>query len=171
MQEPRPCRTCAATFTPTGGGRWLHCPSCRERSLTEIPKTCRNCSTLFWLPRRSKGCGPYVRYCSTCHPERERFATLRKVGTTDRAYKALLAGQAGGCAICGEPCRTGRSLAVDHDHSCCPGRTSCGKCVRGLLCADCNNGLGRFRDDPALLARAIDYLAQSRGQLFGERSA
>lgn len=171
MQEPRPCKTCGTTFTPVGGGRWRYCPSCRDRSRAEIPKTCRNCSVLFWLPRRAKGSGPYVRYCSTCHPARERFSTLRKVGTTAQRYDELIAQQGGGCAICAQPCRSGRSLAVDHDHACCPGRTSCGECVRGLLCSDCNNGLGRFRDDLELLARAMDYLIRSRGRLGGALSA
>lgn len=131
-----------------------------------MPKRCRGCGELFWIQRRAKGSGPYVRYCSTCHPERERFSTLRRHNLTGRAHDAILATQRGACAICGESCRTGRNLAVDHDHECCPGKRSCGTCIRGLLCADCNNGLGRFRDDPALLIRAAQYLAQSRGELF-----
>jgi hypothetical protein len=49
-------------------------------------------------------------------------------------------------------------LAVDHDHNCCPSKKTCGKCIRGLLCMDCNRGLGYFRDDTARLDRAISYL-------------
>lgn len=58
-----------------------------------------------------------------------------------------------GCAICGKlPGKTngGRPLAVDHDHK--TGR------VRGLLCENCNNGLGRFKDNPAFLREAVGYL-------------
>jgi hypothetical protein len=63
--------------------------------------------------------------------------------------------------VCGiEACTTGKAFAVDHDHSCCPGRKACGKCIRGLLCANCNQGLGKFKDDPKLLRNAIDYLAR-----------
>lgn len=47
---------------------------------------------------------------------------------------------------------------VDHDHACCPGKRSCGKCLRGLLCSRCNAGLGSFRDRRDLLMAAIKYL-------------
>jgi len=84
---------------------------------------------------------------------------LRKYGITPADYDAILIAQGGGCAGCGAATsRDGRRLAVDHDHRCCPGSRSCGKCVRGLLCTNCNRGLGRLADDPARLSRLIDYL-------------
>ena len=71
-------------------------------------------------------------------------------------YESLLARQGRCCAICkepfiGYPC-------VDHDHSCCNGHTSCGKCVRGLLCIRCNTGIGNLRDRMDLLESSIKYL-------------
>ena len=50
------------------------------------------------------------------------------------------------CVICGAV----DDLCVDHSHR--SGR------VRGLLCSPCNKGLGFFKDNPALLLRASDYL-------------
>lgn len=51
---------------------------------------------------------------------------------------------------------------IDHDHACCPTskgrRKKCGKCIRGLLCGNCNTGLGLFKDDPKKLQAAIQYL-------------
>jgi hypothetical protein len=82
----------------------------------------------------------------------------RTFGITIDQYNALLETQNGGCAICHNP-DPGRStrgnemrqfFCVDHDHS--TGR------LRGLLCGNCNTGLGHFRDSPELLAAAIDYL-------------
>lgn len=65
----------------------------------------------------------------------------RLYGLNSDEYERLLAAQDGVCAICGVPPQV-RRLAVDHDHACCPGETSCGKCVRGLLCTPCNVRVG-----------------------------
>jgi hypothetical protein len=74
-------------------------------------------------------------------------------------YQQMLAAQGSCCAICrgtSTVLRSGRrrQLAVDHDH------LSGG--VRGLLCNDCNAGLGYFRNDPAFLIAAAAYLKRSR---------
>jgi hypothetical protein len=101
--------------------------------------------------------------------EQARSATrdwqLRKTGITQERYDAMLAAQGGVCAICGKPERykargSTRRLAVDHDHACCPGTRSCGRCIRGLLCNFCNRLLGMAEDDPTVLASAITYLAR-----------
>src|SRR5215213_1302910 len=69
----------------------------------------------------------------------------RKFGLSQADYEDLLARQGGGCRICGK--RPGKiSLHVDHDHETGD--------IRGLLCVGCNNALGQFRDDAALLRRA-----------------
>lgn len=53
--------------------------------------------------------------------------------------------------------------AVDHDHSCCPGGRSCGRCVRGILCRKCNVAIGYLNDDPALAKAVSDYLEGTGG--------
>lgn len=58
-------------------------------------------------------------------------------------WMAMYEQQGGVCAICGEASES-RRLAVDHDRRCCPGRNSCGECVRALLCTRCNVGLGWY---------------------------
>lgn len=81
-------------------------------------------------------------------------------GLTVDQYEAMVAAQGGACAICGGPPSDGKRWHIDHDHSCCPKGRSCGQCVRGLLCAHCNWGLGWFRDNKDFLARAISYLGE-----------
>lgn len=73
-------------------------------------------------------------------------------------YRAIIEAQGGKCAICQRANGSTKRLAVDHDHSCCDGPTSCGKCVRGALCSVCNVFVGRMRDDPEAFVRGAAYL-------------
>lgn len=52
------------------------------------------------------------------------------------------------CYACNERVPDNQQLHIDHDHACCPSNVSCGKCVRGTLCAGCNISLGWSRDKP-----------------------
>lgn len=95
-------------------------------------------------------------WCATHY--RELHYRYAKYGLTAKQYDEMIEAQ-GGCAICHESVPKGRQH-VDHDHSCCPGQTSCGACVRGILCDTCNVGLGMFSDDIQRLQAAIDYLKE-----------
>jgi hypothetical protein len=97
--------------------------------------------------------------------ESARENHLRRYGLTTEKFNALLASQGNACAICKttEPRGQYNAWHVDHNHACCPRREkgsvrSCGKCIRGLLCHACNTALGGFKDSPALLQAAIEYL-------------
>lgn len=86
-------------------------------------------------------------------------------------YRQLRDEQGGVCALCQlANIRQGAAvpLSVDHDHACCPGSYSCGRCVRGLVCQPCNSALGGHERgvvcrDATWRARADAYLARSRG--------
>lgn len=75
-----------------------------------------------------------------------------KYKLTMEEFQALLAKQSEVCAICKTDNWGGRSNNphVDHDHL-------SGE-VRGLLCTNCNVGLGRFKDSSTFLRSAADYL-------------
>jgi len=68
-----------------------------------------------------------------------------------------------GCQICHDVPE--RNLHVDHDHACCDKETSCGKCVRGVLCSRCNNLVdkyetGKMRLDNPRLFKIEKYLSK-----------
>jgi len=104
------------------------------------------------------GSGYYAR-CKPCHKEQIRARMLPKVySITLEQYEAIKAEQGGKCAICQVATGARRSLATDHDHACCSGKSSCGQCVRGVLCSTCNKMIGFGRDRPEFFQRAIEYL-------------
>jgi hypothetical protein len=88
---------------------------------------------------------------------------LARYGLTQELFDRLLETQQYACAMCHTPFEKEQPIFIDHDHACCPGeKTSCGKCVRGLLCLSCNTSLGHI-ERKYDLARA--YLDSPPGQL------
>lgn len=96
-----------------------------------------------------------ARGCKVCNNEGRRRAMY---GTEPEDFLRMLEDQGNCCAICGAAFTGDNRPHVDHDHSCCPEKKSCGECVRGLLCNSCNNGLGRFKDSVNHLRAAVSYL-------------
>lgn len=83
---------------------------------------------------------------------------------TGEQYQSILDAQGGKCAICQRATGRTKALSVDHDHACCDGPTSCGECVRGLLCSPCNKFLGYIRDEIAAAQRMVEYLIYPPGR-------
>lgn len=98
-------------------------------------------------------------WCSPCASD---YMSVKRYGLTRADVEALVLEQ-GGCAMCGtlRPRNEGfrNGWHVDHDHSCCPGSDSCGKCIRSVLCARCNKLIGLAGDDVGILRKAIAYLS------------
>lgn len=76
----------------------------------------------------------------------------KNYGLTPARFWAIYESQFGKCAICkiAFSALQSRECHIDHDHST--------GIVRGILCINCNNGLGRFLDNPKSLRRAATYL-------------
>jgi predicted nucleic acid-binding Zn ribbon protein len=130
------------------------------------PLYCQQCGELIPVPESG-----YRRtmFCSAACKKRFHDARWRQrsphynrmylYGLSQDEYEAMLARQGGGCAICGTTDWPGKDHRphVDHDHET--------KRVRGLLCDSCNQGLGRFADDPARLRAAAAYLEAARARI------
>lgn len=132
-------------------------------SAASKPRRCKDCGDTGRRPRPAPYPGPR---CATHHRERQRASrearhsrhVERTYGISREQYGALLEAQGGRCAGgCGATGKS-RRLAVDHDHSCCPGTISCGRCVRGLLCSRCNRFIGHLGDNPEALRGLAEYL-------------
>ncbi len=81
---------------------------------------------------------------------------LRRHGLTQAEYDQMLAAQGGVFAIC-----SGKNLNKQHRGVLCVDHSHETKKRRGLLCDLCNVGIGRFKDDPALLRKAAEYLEKT----------
>ena len=146
--------------------------------ILDASKTCSACG--FDLPLEAfgwaNGPGSYLRGdCKACtyskriqykidNPElwkeqKRRILRKHKYNITQQDWEAIYELQQGKCAICER--MLSDDVCVDHDHACCAGIRSCGKCVRGLLCSPCNKALGWFEDDASRLNNAIAYLERS----------
>jgi hypothetical protein len=113
-----------------------------------VMRTCDVCGAEF-------GRWGSAKYCPTCRPLVKQHLWLFKLTMTD--YMEMLRAQDYCCMLCGHR-DNDRALAVDHDHNCCPGNGSCGRCVRGLLCSTCNHCLVAIDRDPTWAYRALRYV-------------
>lgn len=90
--------------------------------------------------------------------KRSRETYLKRYyGLSEAELEAMNEAQDGKCKICGkaESGRTERGrLYIDHCHT--TGR------VRGLLCHQCNAGLGMFKDNVEFLLAAVEYLKSTK---------
>jgi hypothetical protein len=77
---------------------------------------------------------------------------------TPEKIEYILTVQANKCPVCLSEFSEENRFYVDHDHTCCSGKKSCGDCVRGFLCNTCNSALGKLQDNTETLHRAITYL-------------
>lgn len=128
------------------------CKDCGTQERIPTKARCHPCNLGYrnaWRARNSEEVSRQQR--SKYDPKKERVKRVKRYGISYDEYQQLASK---GCAICGDL----QASYVDHDHSCCPGGRSCGKCVRGVLCKECNFGLGKFKDSVQNLWSAIQYL-------------
>ena len=126
----------------------------RERNLAtgfvEKQLTCFKCkqtksSRLFNRDITTKS--GFTGECKSCHSFTNRFALY---GVRPQIIDDLTKQQNGRCAICGDVLK--KRHAIDHCHQT--------QTVRGILCLNCNSGIGLLRDSPAILQSALSYLEQ-----------
>lgn len=86
--------------------------------------------------------------------KKEKYKDMRdrilknRYGISEKEYLELLKKQNNKCAICGEVAK--KTLDIDHCHTTDK--------VRGLLCNNCNRGIGHLKENINILKKAIEYL-------------
>jgi hypothetical protein len=120
---------------------------------------CNKCSS-FKDPELFNGTNAHCNDCISAYNRtrpkvKDTRIRIRAKGPVDPFdeddFERLLKEQDGKCAIClTDKCSSGFRLAVDHNHE-------TGK-IRGLLCRDCNQVLGKFKEDIDRFLRAAMYL-------------
>lgn len=97
-------------------------------------------------------CKPCVKPLDTRTQEDNWERSIKsKFGVDREEYHSMLDKQGGKCGLCGDAvCQSGKRLAVDHCHET--------GAVRGVLCYNCNTGLGKFRDNPEVLRKAAEWI-------------
>jgi hypothetical protein len=173
----RLCKCCGGTFqvnTDGAGTKYcsLECKRVGYRPLNSPIPRCAWCGALTprgsrWSAGGPRRAWPYV--CSECtSPISHLVSRLRSHHVPHEMARRLLDDP--GCEVCHRDIVTkvrNRStgkvsapLTVDHDHNCCPGHVSCGLCVRGFLCPQCNSAAGLLGDDPERARLLASYIGR-----------
>ena len=167
-KAPRICPICKKEFIPKHPStKQIYCsvqhaqdaknPHAAENRELEKrgSKRCSQCNRVKRLKLfHSVGGGKKRPYCMSCYRKSRRPRTGKdnqyqnKYGISIEEYDTLLASHGGKCWICGGG--STRAMGVDHNHK--------NDNVRGLLCARCNGILGRWKDNPRIAQRAVNYL-------------
>ena len=181
--NPKICKNCGNSFTPSKNDHRIKfcsekCRNVHRTNTNYMSKYYEN-NRAKWVDRQnSESCKALknksrrIKYASDAeyrnrikmrsnqyrkaNPNVRINNDLKKYGLTLDCYNKMLELQGFKCAICG---RTdsgdsqSKRLYVDHDHA--TGR------VRGLLCSQCNMGLGKFFDNTDFLRNAITYLEEN----------
>lgn len=138
---------------------------CRRCANRKDPKTfydslgqrCFKCETYKTYENFTKNKDCLSGYNTTC----KQCKILWIHSITRETFNRILEEQDSRCAICRRDYENFvGSWHIDHDHSCCGvrGKKACGNCIRGILCGNCNTGIGMLQDDPKILKNAEIYL-------------
>jgi hypothetical protein len=152
-----------------------------EVFISDSEKECRKCGEIkahseFHKDSKNiyqKGLSYYCKECGKANARRTHKRRMEESGASnykqkrrDQYYKReygvslkqrdeLLKSQEGLCGICESTLEESGALThLDHCHST--------GIIRGLLCTNCNRGLGHFKDSEEILDKAIKYLIKHK---------
>ena len=135
-------------YRPSKGYRDNYCISCRQAYHREWRQSNRDNPATPVVEKQYVDCGRILpssafgvnRSSNTgLRPEcKECNALQKKARLYGLTREEILSLCEPGCNLCGTELEDVQKYHIDHDHSCCSGRGSCGLCVRGATCHSCN---------------------------------
>jgi hypothetical protein len=110
-------------------------------------RECIDCGDVLPMKKFSRVHGGREGYrrknCIRCRNIKQRY------GISGKMFYEMLENQLSSCLICENPINE-KTACVDHCHD--------GKNVRGLLCSNCNTGIGLLAHNKEVAYRAFEYL-------------
>jgi hypothetical protein len=123
---------------------------------------CKECTRLYYKKNNIKFEIPDFKTCTKCLIEKSQHdfykqnhkidglssmckaclnigSIISRFNLSQEEYEGMVKN---GCEACG----SFNKLCIDHDHSCCNYSGSCGNCIRGVLCSDCNSAEGFIKN-------------------------
>lgn len=127
------------------------CKNCSEEKNTDsfrgTRNTCKPCESKLQS----------ARYALKPEYEKTYHTTIRRFKRHNTTKEWFDAHSQNGCEACGSFV----NLVIDHDHDCCSDSRSCGKCIRGVLCNNCNTAEGLLNSDIARAEKLIRYMRKN----------
>ncbi len=153
-----PCRNGHIRIRRVSDGHCLDCDKAyQKRKRKNRPEDVSRMRKAYFKKNRQRILEQHKRSHSKpeCKSVRRNTELKKRYGITSDDYLLMLKSQNNVCAICRGPQTNTRTNYFDVDHCHKTGK------VRGLLCTNCNQGIGKFKDDKELMLHAYIYLKDS----------
>lgn len=128
----------------------------RKRSKSGYSNQCKKCVNEYMAQYYEKNPNQATANRTKQNNRDQKRNRFTRHKLPQEKYNSMLSLYEGKCWSCKE--RPG--IVIDHDHKCCDKTYSCGKCVRGILCSQCNTALGLLKENEAMIGNLLIYLQQ-----------
>lgn len=113
--------------------------------------TCKKCHTEYMIDYYKNNPQKNLEKIRLNNKNRPQW---KRHGMSENEWNLLYHKYDGKC----HSCKENDGVAIDHDHSCCSKSYSCGNCIRGFLCRECNISLGIMKEEYERIIKLAEYI-------------